>query len=464
MGSPSDEEGRKGDEAQHEVTLTQRFGIGKYEVTQKLYETVMGANPSMFKNPNAPVGNVSWQDAMDFCEKLTQKHHEEGTLPLDHEYKLPTEAQWEYAARAGTTTRFSFGDDETLLGEYAWYSDNTDKPKPVGTLKPNNLGLHDMHGNVWEWCLDWYGDYGAGKQVDPEGPETGGLRVIRGGSWYNNAQYCRSAYRIQYQPDDRNHNLGFRVAAVQVLADPEPKPRDEVEEKPFELVWVEPGTFIMGSPPDEPGREEDEVQHEVELTQRFGIGKYEVTQKLYEAVMGGNPSLVKNPNAPVETVSWQEAMDFCERLTQTHHEKGTLPLDHEYKLPTEAQWEYAARAGTTTRFSFGDDEALSGDYAWYSANSTNPMPVGTLKSNNLGIHDMHGNVWEWCLDWYGDYGIGKQVDPKGPDTGPERVIRGGAWLNSAQSCRSAYRIPNQPDDRFHILGFRVAAVPVLEGR
>jgi formylglycine-generating enzyme required for sulfatase activity len=192
------------------VSHPRPFLLGKYEVTQGQYEVVMEANPSVFKQvgANAPVEGVSWNDAMAFCRKLTTRERAAGRLPADCEYTLPTEAQWEYACRAGTT-----GDYAGDLDEMAWYAGNSGRTThAVGTKKPNAWGLYDMHGNVWEWCLDWRGDYPGGSVTDPTGPLSGGRRVGRGGCWGNRADNCRSAFRGGSRPGVRGGHLGFRLA------------------------------------------------------------------------------------------------------------------------------------------------------------------------------------------------------------------------------------------------------------
>jgi len=193
----------------HQVTLTKPFYLGVHEVTQEQYEKVMGKNPSYFKGAANPVEGVSWDQAVEFCRKLSAK--EEMT------YHLPTEAQWEYACRAGTTTRWSSGDDEESLREYAWSLWSSDvKTHFVGRRKPNAWGLHDMHGNVQEWCADWYGEdyYAVSPTDDPPGPLTGSFRVCRGGSYSDSAWECTSSRRKSREPSYRHIFLGFRVAAV----------------------------------------------------------------------------------------------------------------------------------------------------------------------------------------------------------------------------------------------------------
>jgi len=198
----------EGDES-HGVTLTRPYYLGVYEVTQDEYQRVMGTNPSNFKGAKLPVEQVSWDDAVSFCKKLSDLPEERQAGRV---YRLPTEAEWEYACRAGTTKTYSFGDSEGMLGDHAWYDTNSDKKThPVGGKKPNSWGLYDMHGNVWEWCQDWYGSYPSGLVTDPKGLSIGSHRVLRGGSWVNLARHCRSARRSFHAPSDRDSNLGFRV-------------------------------------------------------------------------------------------------------------------------------------------------------------------------------------------------------------------------------------------------------------
>jgi formylglycine-generating enzyme required for sulfatase activity len=190
-----------------------------HEVTQAQYEKVMGAKPSYFhgdeikgSSSNHPVEQVSWEDAVEFCNKLSDLPEEKAAGRV---YRLPTEAQWEYACRAGSKTAYSFGESSKSLGNYAWFYENSnDQTHPVGQKKANAWGLYDMHGNVWEWCSDWYGDYPKGALSDPTGPKEGSFRVYRGGSWYDEAAYCRSVYRLRFNPSDRSlfNGGGFRVA------------------------------------------------------------------------------------------------------------------------------------------------------------------------------------------------------------------------------------------------------------
>jgi formylglycine-generating enzyme required for sulfatase activity len=199
--------------------------MGKYEVTQAEYESVMSNNPSLYTGKTRhPVEKVSWRDALSYCQKLTARDQASGALPMGYVYRLPTEAEWEYACRAGTATRFSFGNDPGYLqvGEYAWFSENSDsQTHPVGTKTPNPWGLYDMHGNVLEWCLDtWNGALPGGQATDPRSPSTGFLRAARGGSWLYEGRFCRSANRDEYGVSNRCSDLGFRVILAPMETEP----------------------------------------------------------------------------------------------------------------------------------------------------------------------------------------------------------------------------------------------------
>jgi len=215
MGSEEDDSQAYADErTQHQVTITQPFYIGKYPITQEQYEAVMGNNPSYFlKGGKYPVEYVSWHDAQEFCQKLSNL--------TEKTYRLPSESEWEYAAKAGTQTNYYYGDDESPLGEYAWYEDNSnDQTQPVGQKKPNKWGLYDMLGNVWEWCEDdWHSNYkGAPNDgrawIDNDNRSQLEYRTIRGGSWGSYSRYCRCANRDFNFPARRLNDFGFRVVLV----------------------------------------------------------------------------------------------------------------------------------------------------------------------------------------------------------------------------------------------------------
>jgi formylglycine-generating enzyme required for sulfatase activity len=324
----------------------------------------MGGVPSKSKEDDSPVENVSWEDAAKFCQKLSAMPEERKAGRV---YRLPTEAEWEYACRAGTKTKYSFGDDESRLGEYGWLGENSRRQThPVGQKKPNAWGLYDMHGNVSEWCSDWHGDYADGVATDPRGPPSGSARVLRGGSRHNTARNCRSALRGRVNPSYRDYLLGLRLALSPSGAE-SPEATENTRQRPagseaepaavgaeaaaepvelpsltnsigIEFKLIPAGTFMMGDVSGEP----DEKQHEVTLTKPFHMGVYEVTNAEWKQVMGIVPSEWKEDDRPVETLSWADAVAFCQKLSAMPEERKAGRV---YRLPTEAQWEYACRAG-----------------------------------------------------------------------------------------------------------------------
>jgi len=514
----------------HSVRISRGFWLGKYEVTNGEYQAFLGASGYDGKGDadddylrhhrdwaqyastgdRYPVVAVSWNNAAAFCRWLTERERGAGRLPAGYEYRLPTEAEWEYACRAGTT-----GDYAGNLDDMAWYDKNSGgKTHEVGTKKPNAWGLYDMHGNVWEWCLDWYDAayYGRSPGTDPVNAQAASYRVGRGGGWGHSPGGLRSAYRIRLRPEDAYGDRGFRVCLAPQSAEsavigrcpqgnvtippPAPPPvapppqspvrtpqlrvpdgfravagaadepytdtgwaKDIVHEATgIEMAYIPARSSTMGSPESEIGRDNDEVQHRVTLTKGFYMGKYEVTQDQWQKVMGNNPSNFTNAggNAPVERVSWDDCQSFCGKL-------GTG-----FRLPTEAEWEYACRAGTTTALNNGRElTSTTGrcqnldEVAWYDETSgSTTHPVGSKKPNAWSLYDMHGNVLEWCQDWDGPYPTGAVTDPAGPGSGSYRVVRGGGWYDDARHCRAANRLRFEPGNRIADLGCRlVRTVP-----
>jgi formylglycine-generating enzyme required for sulfatase activity len=474
MGSPdSDAHASRDEKPPHRARITKPFYLGKYLVTQEQWEALMGSNPSRFKGPKNPAVWASWEHCQAFLEKLNTTTGGQGG-----KFLLPTEAQWEYACRAGSTTTYCFGNDETHLGEYAWYKANAeDKTHPVGLKKPNAWGLYDMHGNAWEWCQDWYdeGQYVIAEADDPAGPSAGSVRVRRGNGKGFVAAGCRSAFRDYAEPGLRDDFTGFRVALAptdnvghRIVAAPEKPKQPGAAAKnlakeltldlrggiQLEMALIPAGEFLMGSREEDPGAT---PQHRVRITKPFYLGRYLVTQEQWQALMGGNPSNFKGSMNPVDQVTWNQCQDFLAKLNLMTGGKAG-----KFVLPSEAQWEYACRAGSTTRFCCGDDEKQLADCAWYMNNSENKTHiVGEKKPNAWGLYDMHGNVWEWCQDWWneGYYVSAPPDDPTGPFTGAFRVSRGGGWYDVPKRCRSASRNPKGPDDRSLDLGLRVALIP-----
>lgn len=288
-------------------------------------------------------------------------------------------------------------------------------------------------------------------------------RVIRGGCWRSPAQDCRSACHDGGHPGSRGNNIGFRPVLkkkqtkkmkneimTEMMAQIDSSMRDRVIGDyrgqgysvfgGLPMIWCPAGEFVMGSPEIEEGRWQDEEQHIVQLSQGFFLARTPVTQAQWKSVMGNNPSRFIGELNPVERVSWDDAHEYLSKMNEL------FPVDGwEWGLPTEAEWEYACRAGTDAPYFFGDRDLL-GDYAWYYQNSSDTThPVGEKLPNPWGFYDIVGNVWEWCQDVYGPY------------YGDEKVMRGGSWLRTAQRCRSAGRSRNNPGSRYSNVGFR----PVL---
>jgi formylglycine-generating enzyme required for sulfatase activity len=568
----------------HSVTLTRPFYMSRYEVTQAQWTATMGSNPSYYQSPseqvpadqvpNRPVEQVSWDMIQAFL----------GATGM----RLPTEAEWEYSYRAGTTTAFhsmpgypNGTNDDTLLGSIAWFSGNwAGQTRPVGQKAGNGYGLHDMSGNVHEWVNDWWDGYPFGPLVNPSGPSSGTYRALRGGGFGSSSSQCQSFVRFWDIPSYSYVNLGFRVARdpvevptltavsppggsmvggtlitltgtnllgttsvtvggatatdVQVvssttvtavtpagaagasdvtvttmdgtamLADaftyvtvsswatliealPDPavvtdaalrsaitatgyawRVRDTATQ--IELVLIPPGTFDMGCSPS--------IQHEcvffevpvhtVTLTNAFYMGRYEVTQAQWMARNKGyNPSWFQSASAevpvsqvhnrPVEQVTWLTTYQY-------------FLSDSGMRLPTEAEWEFAYRAGTTTAFhampdypiGTNDDNQL-GTIAWFGSNSAEQTrPVGQKAGNGFGLHDMSGNVAEWVDDWFdfGYYASSPSVNPPGPSDGYGRVVRGGSWAANSGGCRSSAREYRPPFYKpWFYIGFRVVRDP-----
>jgi len=252
---------------------------------------------------------------------------------------------------------------------------------------------------------------------------------------------------------------------------PKPKPAQEAPEHEtpvtrkmvngvgMRFVPIPAGTFLMGRRETEAGDVDELPQHQVTLSQPFYLQTTPVTQGQWVEVMGENPAFFNEGgvDCPVENVSWEEAQEFISRLNE-------LERTDEYRLPTEAEWEYACRAGGQERFCFGDQEADLKNYAWYEANSgESTHPVARLRPNAWGLYDLHGNVLEWCQDWFGAYPPGPVTDPQGPETGEHRVLRGGSWNSPAEDVRCAYRLRLTPGYRYRHEGLRVArrVVPLI---
>jgi len=490
-----------------------------------------------------PVLHLCWNDCVAFCKWLTEKENaREGEAPAGpkskarttaqrelrppvYEYCLPTEAEWEYACRAGSTTAWCFGNFEDFgrLGhEFMFVSEppqgKHDRPSSVAKRKPNAFGLYDMHGNVWEYVADWWHRFTYKNSVvnDPNGPpeqsEKGDMRrIIRTGSFDWGRWGAQSVYRMRIGQRSTQHpHQGFRVAmrlkGVEGVP-PATEPSEERRKKTIDpgpqkvdtsaadkhakeltidlpggvkmdFVLIPPGSFLMGS--SKAFGDETPV-HRVVISKPFYMAKHEVTATQWAAIMGkdgrfkfwesanGEFDDATGPRKAMRDVSWDECQAFVAALrrkvlngSRSRKTSGDRPNSgesgYDFSLPTEAQWEYACRAGSTTEFHFGNDASTMGEYAWFAGNMIWPgggrtfpdgtpvrgvhyHDVGQKKPNAFGLYDMHGGVWEWCADYYDkDYYVNSPlVDPPGPASGRFRTLRGGSWFRYAKYCRSAYR-------------------------
>ena len=459
----------------HQVTLSDYY-IGQTEVTQALWTAVMGSNPSWYKGDSLPVECVSWNNCQTFIKKLNRLLSKQLG---GKRFALPTEAQWEFAARGGNKSKGYKYAGSNNLDDVAWYWNNCgEQVHPVAQKQPNELGLYDMSGNVWEWCQDWFGGYSSDAQTDPQGP-CGTNRVYRGGGWRDFFMDCRVSYRRSYIPGFLSSNLGFRLCLIPVSVNQ--KQIETVKLSPlketsgallgdgtlvsftvngvtFKMVKVEGGTFTMGATAEQGDDAYDweRPAHQVTLSDYY-IGQTEVTQALWAAVMGWYYSGFEGNSLPTEGVSWDDCQSFIEELNRLLSKQlGGM----RFALPTEAQWEFAARGGNKSKgYKYAGSNNID-DVAWYRNNSGEALhPVAQKRPNELGLYDMSGNVREWCQDWFDDYSSNAQTNPQGPASGTYRVFRGGTVVNNARYCRVSIRFGMQPGYSDSGIGFRLCLIP-----
>lgn len=488
----------------HKVTLSS-YLIGETEVTQELWQAVMGNNPSFFAaDLQNPVENVSWNDCQTFITKLNQI--------TGKKFRLPSEAEWEYAARGGKKSKDYIYAGSNTINEVAWYKDNSNSTThSVASKKANELGIYDMSGNVNEWCQDWDSSYSNEEQSNPTGPTSGYYRMDRGGSFDLSAGNCRVTSRHYGEQMGSINRIGLRLAldventnkfrlsetvitvlknnsatvnilngsGSYVIAGGEDyvttiidgnrliltgkavgtttvhitdnitgestiltviiNSNEEVftvNGVTFKMLKVEGGTFTMGGT-EEQGSDaysNEYPTHEVTLSS-FSIGETEVTQALWVAVMGSNPSgFTGDLQCPVENVSWNKCQEFIEQL---NYKLSLSAAARKFRLPTEAQWEYAARGGNNNEGCKYSGSNSINAVAWYSSNASNKThPVAKKAPNKLGLYDMSGNVFEWCQNRYYPYTSDGQTTPYG-NGGP--IMRGGSWNLSSSYCRVSCR-------------------------
>jgi formylglycine-generating enzyme required for sulfatase activity len=463
---------------QHRVTVPP-FYMSIHETTVEQFRQMDG-----YPRAESLAGTRPWTtgaiEAEEFAAWLSLED------PSASVYSIPTEAQWEYAARAGTTTHWSFGDDEAQLGQYGWFKDNAGgETHPVGQKKPNPWGLFDMHGNVDEWCADDKHPTYAGAPTDGTAwidSPRGEARVTRGGDCYSQPDFLGSEYRLSSATGG-----GFRLARTvsgsrtplegggptqtPSTAQTLPVPawasaivsKEQIQEAKrldvavaFEndlgmrFVLVPAGTFPMGSPVTEEERTDDEGPQHAVTVSSFYLQIAETTNAQFRAFRSSRYSGGADQSRdeqPIE-VGFGEAAAFMHWLRSHKVQLGA-------RLPTEAEWEYACRGGTQTRFAFGDADP-SNEQANFYGGPGKTTSAGTYKPNAWGLFDMHGNVEEWCSDWYGVYTTTAQRDPRGPATGKHRVIRNAGYGSGADRIRSAFRWYSEPGVNAHRAGVRAA--------
>jgi formylglycine-generating enzyme required for sulfatase activity len=470
LGSLATEAGRSTNECQHEEKI-RTFYIGKYEVTQAQWQSVMGNNPSKHTNcPECPVEQVAYEEVLNFIEKLREKTQED--------YDLPDEENWEYAARGGQKASNYLYAGSNNHAEVAWTKSNSNgQTQAVGTKAANAIGIWDMSGNVREWTSTSHirafhcGEVSFSDEYD---------RSVKGGSWNTNAQADRVASRNFMDPNFRRSDVGFRLqkrvpynpeidGAPQytIFDDSPPKHRNpkstqhqdwyrdnDTLDFVYEIVKVEGGSMIMGSPKNEAGRETDECTNKV-IVRPFQIGKYEVSQAQWEAVMQHVPKYKRphklNPSAhadcpdcPVESIEYEHIKTFIETINKLQQEN--------YRLPSEKEWEFAARGGNKSKGTVFSGSKTAGKVAWHKSNATHSQPVGTKMPNEIGLYDMSGNVMEWCASMYRPYLCDTTIlSPK------LRIIkRGGSYESAENECRIADRDYTSAIKSHCTTGFRLS--------
>lgn len=429
MGAADDDLKANTDERpQHQVTLTYDYSIMQTEVTQGMWEDIMGEDiydvmaessypedkPSKVGR-NYPVNYVRLYQCLEFIDSLNAR--------TGLHFRMPTEAEWEFAAKGGNQSKGylyagSNAPSEVAVINYSF--------QPAASLKPNELGIYDMSGNMSEMTIDYCSRAfpSAEPQVNPRQITIiwNGNRVSRGNHPYN-YDSVRVTQRGPYTPSWCGSWLGFRLVLPE-----EPDFRSiYVNGQYFDMIYVKGGTFTMG----DDSEADTSPTHQVTLSDYY-IGQTEVTQVLWKAVMGRNPSKFSGNHHPVECVSWEECQVFVKKLSEMTGLK--------FRLPTEAEWEYAAKGGQKSQgYIYAGSNDLS-EVAWYVDNANNQTHnFAGKQANELGIYDMTGNVWEWCQDWHAPYSADAQVNPAGAATGEKHVLRGGCYHYDAANCTNTNR-------------------------
>ena len=454
----------------HTVTLSDYY-IGTTEITQGLWKAVMGESLLQIAQreeeetygvgDDYPMYFISWDDIQLFLQKLN--------ILTGCKFRLPTEAEWEFAARGGNKskhTKFAGSDD---IRNVAWFDDDPRmQTHPVATKQPNELGLYDMSGSLWEWCSDWYYEfyYQSSPVTNPQGAVAGKYRSLRGGCWGRAIDNKRISFRDWSLPDYRYNYAGCRLAI---------SPEDIVQQKDFQAMKIETKKYIvknvtfymskvygdmfyMGATYEQGDsvNNSERPVHQVAVSDYY-IGTTEVTQALWKAVMGESVTDIAKRNGwktygvganyPMYDVSWRDVQEFISKLNALTGEN--------FRLPTEAEWEFAARGGRLSKhYKYAGSNDFS-EVAYCSQNGVNP--VALKKPNELGLYDMSGNVFEWCSDWWDKryYVYSSLYNPEGGRPATHRVSRGGSWYYNANYSRVSYRCGRHPGIPLFDMGFRL---------
>ncbi|MGB3975899.1 MAG: SUMF1/EgtB/PvdO family nonheme iron enzyme [bacterium] len=569
QGSPDTEPCRKLNEGpQFMHVLTKDIVVMETEVSRQMWADLEAVQPWLPNDPSDtdisptmdhPVQQITWYESVLFANLLSLQngfsscYYKDAAFTtvvnptnydIDDEfycdftadgYRLPTEGEWEYFSRAGTSDPFSCDESyynfnrcgscsptdlQTLWRYCVCCMDNLGRTDSVGSKWPNPWNLKDVHGNVWEWCWDWYAvGYSMRTLNDYPGPSCGSYRALRGGAWLDEPRNCRSASRLFSYPSNTLNCQGFRlirtVSAFQTPTQtptgiptptPTPAPGDLVATDPIvgNMRFVPMGMFKQGSPDTEPcGFSFEGPQFTHILTNNIAVMETEVSRQMWANLKTARPELLDDPSFlshsptlshPVQRSSWNQVVLFANLLSlengfmQCYYKDTafTRPVDETnyylktptyckffadgYRLPTEGEWEYFARAGTSGPFSCDEpnynsdncDSCTEGthpvleQYCVYCSDNLDSLEVVASKlPNSWGLYDVHGNVWEWCWDKYAEYPTELVIDYAGPDFGLMRVCRGGSWCECAYFSRSAYRSWTAPTVKNVNLGFRL---------
>ena len=482
------------------VELNYGFWMGVYEVTQLQYVHHMGNNPSYFgPNYNAseegtpstfdwrrrPVDSVTWREASEFCQRLTEESRRSGLIPDNYRFRLPTEIEWEYVCRAGdlSVSRDHFKSPSFL--SRAWVMEDfgdVQQSQEVGTREPNTWGIYDLLGNVSEHCLNgwwYYPDYhgqSIRNWIDHGGE---GDRIYRGGCFAQPADRANPYKRSSNAVDERDLAQGFRVVLseefpfVTNMLNSELPNGFEIDSLGIDMTWIPPGEFIMGEATAS-GPRGPAVSPETPTLIESGLwmGITEVTTFQWERVVEGDLDwLLQQPSSrrdtrtdlPVTEISWNQATNFCHQLTHALDRAGRLREGYIIRLPTEAEWEGACRRGHGNLYPFGDDPTMLsihfGERARFKDNSNqSPGPVSAKGAGQSGLMGMYGNVREWCLDWKHQYTGIRQTNllhQASLTVDSEKVIRGGDFLSEAALCTGTARSFAAPDFQSNRIGFRI---------